>query len=227
VSDETDEAPGYVYFDQPVPKIKLSEKKRKRLLQLIAAGNYQQTAYRAAGISQFTFYDWRKKGYAAREDRASGISLTPIQEEYLDFVNQLDDARAQAEATLVARWYTEAADGDWRAAERFLAKAFPERWSDPATRLEITGAHGGPVQQLNAHVNVTNELDGDRQRKVLEALVDAGDLPSNVLDAWDGETGDDDEGPIGDADGVEEAVLVDPPPRPASEAASVPVVDDD
>ena len=177
-------------------------------------------------ISAWTFYEWRKRGFAAREDKEAGIPLTPEQEEYLEFVDRLDDARAQAEATLVARWYTEAADGDWRAAERFLAKAFPERWSDPATRLEVTGAGGGPVEQLNAHVNVTAELDGDRQRKVLQALVDAGDLPSNVLDAWDGESSDD-EGSVSDIDGVEEAVLIEPSTQPPPETASVPVVDDD
>lgn len=210
----------------PVPRIRVPKQRRERMIKLIAAGNYQSTAFQAAGIARYTFYDWRKKGYAAREDKAAGIALTPIQEEYLEFVDQLDDARAQSEATLVARWYTEAADGDWRAAERFLAKAFPERWSDPATRLEITGAGGGPVQQLNAHVHVTNELDGERQRKVLQALVDAGDLPSNVLDAWDGENSDD-ERTISDADGVEAAVLIEAPTQPPPETTSVSVVDDD
>lgn len=212
---------------KPQTGFRVPERKRTRMLKLIAAGNYADTAYKAAGISKWSFYEWQKRGQAAREDKAAGIPLTEAQEEYLDFVNQLDDARAQAEATLVARWYTEAADGDWRAAERFLAKAFPERWSDPATRLEVTGAGGGPVQQLNAHINVTNELDDDRQRKVLQALVDAGDLPSNVLDAWDGENSDDNEESVGDIDGVEEAVLVDPPALPSPETASLPVVDDD
>ena len=154
---------------------------------MIAAGNYQRTAGRAAGISEWTFNEWRKKGEQAREDQENGVALTETQEELLWFVNELEDARAKAEAALVARWYTEAADGDWRAAERCLAKAFPERWADPATRLEITGAQGGPVAQLSAHMHVLAEPDEDKQRKVLEALVESGDLPENVLEAWDGE----------------------------------------
>ena len=187
---------------------------------MIAAGNYQRTACRAAGISEWTFNEWRKKGEQAREDQENGVALTETQEELLWFVNELEDARAKAEAALVARWYTEAADGDWRAAERFLAKAFPERWSDPATRLEITGAQGGPVAQLSAHMHVLAEPDEDKQRKVLEALVESGDLPENVLEAWDGEKRD--EGQIIDADVVEETVQSDNSSQPSSEATSVP-----
>ena len=103
---------------------------------------------------------------------------------------------------------------------RFLAKAFPERWSDPATRLEITGAQGGPVAQLSAHMHVLAEPDEDKQRKVLEALVESGDLPENVLEAWDGEKRD--EGQIIDADVVEETVQSDNSSQPSSEATSVP-----
>ncbi len=201
-------------------RLLIPKEKRENVLKLIAAGNYQRTACRAAGISEWTFNEWRKKGEQAREDKENGVTLTEVQEELLWFVNELEDARAKAEATLVARWYTEAADGDWRAAERFLAKAFPERWSDPATRLEITGAQGGPVAQLSAHMHVLAEPDEDKQRKVLEALVESGDLPENVLEAWDGEKRD--EGQIIDADVVEETVQPTDSSQPSSETTSVP-----
>ena len=203
----------------------IPKQKRENLLKLIAAGNYQRTACRAAGISEWTFHEWKKRGEAAREDKERGIDLTEAQEELLWFVDELEDARAKAEATLVARWYTEAADGDWRAAERFLAKAFPERWSDPATRLEITGAQGGPVTQLSAHMHMLQEADTDRQRKVLEALVESGDLPENVLEAWDGDSGD--QGPVIDADVVEDPVQSGDSSPPAPETASVPDVEHD
>jgi hypothetical protein len=206
-------------------KMRVPQKKRDTFLKLISAGNYQQTACRVAGISEWTFWDWTKKGKRAREDKENGIALTAAQEEYYEWVEALDEARAVAEAALVARWYTEAVDGDWRAAERFLAKAFPERWSDPATRLEITGAGGGPVAQLSAHMHVIQEADGDRQRKVLEALVESGDLPPETLEAWDGKNGD--SAGVIDADVVEEAVQPDNPTHPASEAAGVPDVVDD
>ena len=203
----------------------IPREKRETLLKLISAGNYQRTACRAAGVSEWAFYDWKKRGEAAIEDRDQGIALTEDQEECVWFVEALDEARAKSEAALVARWYTEAADGDWRAAERFLAKAFPERWSDPATRLEITGKNGGPVAQLSAHMHLLQEADGDRQRKVLEALVESGDLPENVLEAWDGDSGD--QGPVIDADVVEDPVQSGDSPPPAPETASVPDLEHD
>ena len=206
-------------------KMRVPPQKREKLLKLVAAGNYMQTACRVAGISNWALHDWKKKGEAAREDKANGVTLTEAQEEYMEFLDLLEEARAASEATLVARWYTEAADGDWRAAERFLAKAFPERWSDPATRLEVTGANGGPVAQLSAHMHVLQEADGDRQRKVLEALVESGDLPPETLEAWDGKDGD--TAGIIDADVVEETVQPDSPPQPSPETASVPDVGDD
>ena len=199
--------------------------KRETLIKLISAGNYQRTACRAAGISEAQFYKWKREGEQARDDLENGVALTETQEELVWFVNELDEARAKAEAALVARWYTEGVDGDWRAAERFLAKAFPERWADPATRLEITGAHGGPVQQLQAHVHAIQEADQDKQRKVLEALVEAGDLPSNVLEAWDGDERDEDT--VIDADVVEETLQSDSSSQSSSETTSVPDVDDD
>ena len=199
--------------------------KRETLLKLISAGNYQRTACRAAGISEAQFYTWKRKGEEARDDLENGLELTETEEELVWFVNELDEARAKSEAALVARWYTEAADGDWRAAERFLAKAFPERWSDPATRLEVTGANGGPVQQLQAHVHAIQEADQDKQRKVLEALVEAGDLPSNVLEAWDGKERDEDT--VIDADVVEETMQPDTSAQSSSEATSISDVDDD
>ena len=210
---------------RPKGGLLLPKEKRETLLKLISAGNYQRTACRAAGVSEWTFHDWKKKGDQAREDKENGVALTETQEELLWFVDELDEARAKAEATLVARWYTEAADGDWRAAERFLAKAFPARWSDPATRLEITGAGGGPVAQLSAHMHMLQEADPDRQRKVLEALVESGDLPVDVLEAWDGDGRD--EGQVIDADVVEGPVQHSDSESSSSETASVPDLEHD
>jgi hypothetical protein len=189
------------------PRVKL-----EGIIKLIGAGNYRKTAYEAYGINKQTFYRWIHEGEEAREKLMQGEKLDGTSEECLWFLNELEKASGKSEAALVTRWYTEAVDGDWRAAERFLAKAFPQRWSDPATRLEVTGANGGPMTQITATVHVDAESDALRQRKVLEALVDAGDLPMEVLAAIDGEdNGSEDEGSIIEADIVQEAVQPDSP----------------
>ena len=89
---------------RPKGGLLLPKEKRETLLKLISAGNYQRTACRAAGVSEWTFHDWKKKGDQAREDKENGVALTETQEELLWFVDELDEARAKAEATLVARW---------------------------------------------------------------------------------------------------------------------------
>ena len=177
------------------------------IVKLIGAGNYRKTAYEAYGVTKNSFYKWIEIGEEARNKLERLEALDATDEDCLWFVNELEKAQAKSEAALVTRWYTEAVDGDWRAAERFLAKAYPARWSDPATRVEISGPDGNPVTQITGHVHVVEEVDSDRQRKVLEALIDAGDLPQEVLDAWDGdENGSEDEGSVIDADGVEETL---------------------
>ena len=79
----------------------LPKEKRETLLKLISAGNYQRTACRAAGVSEATFYEWKRKGEAARDDLDNGMALTQTEEELVWFVNELDEARAKAEAALV------------------------------------------------------------------------------------------------------------------------------
>ena len=44
----------------------IPREKRETLLKLISAGNYQRTACRAAGVSEWAFYDWKKRGEAAQ-----------------------------------------------------------------------------------------------------------------------------------------------------------------
>lgn len=222
-----DRKPTQVKEWRPKPnptQLQKSRTTRETIIKLVAAGNYRSAAYSAAGVSKWCYYHWIKQGTVALEKRDEGESLDPTEEELAWFVEEIEKADSAAEAALVARWYTEAVDGDWRAAERFLAKKVPERWSDPATRLEISGPAGGPVQQLSATINVTAEIDAERQRKVLEALVDAGDMPKEVLEAWD--STDDDSGITVEFDEMEAAVQPAVAALAPPEAAGVPDVDD-
>jgi hypothetical protein len=83
---------------------------------------------------------------------------------------------------LVLAWFREARQGDWKAAERFLAKRWPQEWGDNNTvKLEVS-AMG---MQSDAPILQSQEEDDSKKRAVLAALVEAGDLPSNVLSAWD------------------------------------------
>jgi transposase-like protein len=67
------------------------------------------------------------------------FELTPEQERYREFREQLTRAEATAETTLVAAWAAAASgpDGDWRAARDLLARRAPERWAG-VTRVQMT-----------------------------------------------------------------------------------------
>ena len=138
-------------------------------------------------------------------------------------------AEAEAQAGLVVSWFREARQGDWKAAQAFLAKRWPDEWGDSNTlKVELTGLGGGAIQTEMRHSLVEDE---DRKRAVLAALVEAGDLPNNVLNAWDGtidaEVIDDITGPIIDTDGLEEAVRAEASPHASPEADSVPDMGND
>jgi hypothetical protein len=63
-----------------------------------------------------------------------------------------------------------------------LAKRWPQEWGDNNTvKLEVS-AMG---MQADVSTPQLQEEDDSKKRAVLAALVEAGDLPSNVLSAWD------------------------------------------
>jgi hypothetical protein len=88
---------------------KLTIEVQDRVVALIRAGNTVQVAAQAAGICRRTFHLWM-----ARDD-----------DPYRAFRAAVEQARADAEASLVAR----AARGNWRAAAFLLEQRFPERWA--------------------------------------------------------------------------------------------------
>jgi hypothetical protein len=67
------------------------------------------------------------------------FAVSPDEERYREFREQLTRAEATAETVLVAAWQGAALgpDGDWRAARDLLARRAPERWAG-VTRVQMT-----------------------------------------------------------------------------------------
>lgn len=199
------------------------------IIDLIRAGMRPSTAAQAAGLAKQTVSAWIKRGIEEQYRIDAGEEANPNEEPYLKFINDMAKAEAEAQAGLVLAWFREARQGDWKAAQAFLAKRWPDEWGDSNTvRLEVSGAGGGPIQAQMQH---SLKDDDERKRAVLEALVESGDLPSNVLSAWDGvidaEVVDEHQGPVGGIDELEEAVRVEPATQSSSEATSISDMDDD
>lgn len=134
---------------------KFTPDRTERLIEAIRAGNYRITACQYAGISKHTLRNWIAI--------AQGPDAPP---EYLDFLDALEKAEAEAEAYDLALIRNAArgekdANGEyttkpqWQAAAWRLERKNPERWGRrDATKIELTGADGGPVD-----MNVTLGVD--------------------------------------------------------------------
>jgi hypothetical protein len=152
---------------------KLNSTITHKIVNLVRAGNYRETAAAAAGISPKTLRNWLHRGAKAGKANAA----------YAQFSADLDVAEAEAEARDNKK-ISDAPEKDWRAAAWRLARKNPDRWGDKQ-RLEHTGADGGPIQtQATGVVILPPEDPLDDEERALEALQDR-EGPDNPVD--DGE----------------------------------------
>lgn len=124
---------------------KLTTETQERIVSALRAGNYQDTAAQYAGITRQTFYSWLERGRIERERISAGEKPRKTETIYLDFVDAVETARADAEARTVALVMKAANEGTWQAAAWFLERSHPQRWGR-LNRTEISGPQGGPIE---------------------------------------------------------------------------------
>jgi hypothetical protein len=103
---------------------KLTPERQRKIVDAIAAGNYDTVAAAAGGISRETFYAWMRRG---EEGQSQG---------HRRFFEAVERARATAEIDAVACIRRAWKGGDWRAAAEFLRRRYPNRWGT-AERVEL------------------------------------------------------------------------------------------
>lgn len=96
---------------------KLTKETQARILEVIEAGGHYVTAAGAAGVDYSTFRKWMVQGAQARRGQ------------FFEFFQAVRQAEAKAEADAVTAWKAAIPDS-WQAARDFLARRFPERWSE-------------------------------------------------------------------------------------------------
>lgn len=184
MSDEPTSADFQKNMETADVRMTLIARKGSTIIELMKAGLTPTRAAEVAEIGRNTVTTWIKRGLLEQRKIEEGGEPNPAEKIYMDFALGALKAESEAQAGLVVAWYREARQGDWKAAERFLAKRWPQEWGDNNTvKLEVSamGIQSDTVQPAQI------EDDDARQRSVLAALVEAGDLPKNVLDAWDNE----------------------------------------
>jgi transposase len=96
----------------------------EQVTRLLRVGNTVEIAAEAAGISRATFFNWMDRGLLDGSDN----------EIHRDFRDAVEQARAEAEATLVARIAKAAQNGSWSAAAWLLERRSPENWAKVSER---------------------------------------------------------------------------------------------
>jgi transposase len=162
---------------------KLEPDLQDRIVSLLRAGNYVETAVQACGITPRTHYDWMAKGelvgdvdpaeLKGAELKAAAARLElpakmPAAEKrawmgrYYGYREAVLNALAEAESIAVAH-IAKAARDDWRAASWFLERAFPERFAktSPKVRAAPLAEEPGGSRRRRSH-DEPEVADGDQ-----------------------------------------------------------------
>jgi len=107
----------------PYPR-QLTDDVRDRIVAVTRAGCSVAVAAEVAGVSERTIYDWLARGTRPGRSEAPYRALRAA----------VEQARAEAEATLAARMSRAAARGSWRAAAWLLERHYPDRWAPVTAR---------------------------------------------------------------------------------------------
>lgn len=116
----------------------LTPEVQKRIVDAIRAGNYAATAAKSAGVAEPTYYQWLERGEGRSKNR-------PANQVYVDFVEAIRQAEADAEIEVAASTYKDLRGPDATIADKlkYLQVRYPERWG--RSRTEITGADGNAL----------------------------------------------------------------------------------
>ncbi len=128
---------------------KLTPELKDKIVSYIRVGNYIETAVQACGIAKRTFYHWldRANKEIQRLEDNPKARLRQSEEIYVDFLNAIEKAQAEAEAKdvmLLAQFAkTDSNVVRWR-----LERKHPQRWGNRQqfdARVEHSGEVGLPV----------------------------------------------------------------------------------
>jgi hypothetical protein len=113
------------------PKVKL-------LLQALQAGNYVEVSCAYAGLAVATIYQWMDKGRKEKERIANGEDPDPTQSSYVEILEAIEKARANAVVANVAVIQQAARSGTWQAAAWWLERTNPQQFGR-RVQAEVTG----------------------------------------------------------------------------------------
>ena len=141
----------------------LDDVKRDELINLIVLGMPVNKAVAMVNISESSFYNWMSRGMVERDRLATIPDAKPKPDEkiYLDFLESLTRARAEAIAKKVAVVSSAASQGDWKASAWWLERQVPEDFG----RIDKQEVLSHSVSEVRVTVTM-----GELQEKIAKVL---------------------------------------------------------
>lgn len=160
----------------------LTDEVRERIVSAVAGGAYFDDAAQFAGITERTFYNWIRRGKDAQEIMEAGGEIPDSEIPFLQFLQEVERARANAVMRNLTLIQTAASNGSWQAAAWYLERTNPRKWGRHET-YEVTGLEGMPAQPASSARDSLREKFQAAQRVALERL----GSPSEDLEIIDAE----------------------------------------
>lgn len=142
-------------------KTLLNQQRLEAITTMLRAGAYVDDACRSVGIHKATFYNWLQRGNVQRERLNAGLEIEPKEEQFLEFLDAVEEADAEGIIGHLMNIDHAAKTGTWQASAWILERKQPRKWGR-FERTEISGPEGGPI-----HINVSTE---ELERKVARIL---------------------------------------------------------
>jgi len=137
----------------------LDETIKEAFVEALKTGTVIEDAAAYTGISERVVYKWLTRGREEvdRQTAFPDSDPNPEEEIYVQFMQEVEKARASARLRAIGVIQRAAAEGTWQAAAWYLERSAPKNWARQ-TKHEVTGSEGGPVR-----LDVSTE---DLERKI-------------------------------------------------------------
>ena len=172
-----------------------------QVADLVRKGYYQETAAVAVGISSSTYHLWKARGQEARTAADSGVPIPAKEAIYVQFLETVEKARAEALGEVVEVHRNVALGGvvteieEWtdddghvhtkavferpnpKAMEWWMERSFPHLYG---RRIEVGGPEGGPIPievEVSARDLLKKRLGQVAERLDAKAPIDVTSTP--------------------------------------------------
>jgi hypothetical protein len=152
----------------------LNPDRSRKICDLIAAGNYAETAARSAGITDRCYYIWMERGRKEHERLTANPKANPKKTEdiYIQFFRDVEKALGESESRLILQIAAAGRDPKHWTANAWLAeRRFPEKWGRPwrpqTANPDTIGAIAKGIEALTSGPTLEGEVQDATVRDVL------------------------------------------------------------